>query len=434
MNHQPAITLPTHLSQDATPYLRRGWWVIGLGVAGFLCWASLAPLDKGVPVSGTLIVEGYRKSLHHPTGGQVEALLVQEGSEVRAGQLLVRMNATQTQAEAESLRLQLNSAVALRVRLQAERDGLPEIIWPAEMLLTTDAMQSQQSLFALRRQTLQNTLETFDELIAGNTYQLQGLKDAQRNRELQRQALDEQLTAYRTLAGNGHISRNQLLEMERLYAQVNADLAENLGDIGQLQHQIQEIQLRKNASREEFLQNVHTQLADTELRVQGLSEYLRSAEYALANTQVLAPTDGVVIGMKIFTEGGFVSAGSHLLDILPSNTPLLVDMQIPVHLIDSVYPGLPVLLTLSAFNQNTTPQLPAMLERVTPDRLVDTQTGLPYYQAQARIDESALQNLMDLNLRPGMPVDLFIRTGERTLLSYLFKPLKDRARTAMTEA
>lgn len=434
MSHLPSTLLTTHLPQDASPYLRKGWWVIGLGVAGFLCWASLAPLDKGVPVSGTLIVEGHRKSLHHPTGGQVEALLVQEGSEVRAGQLLVRMNATQAQAEVESLRLQLNSAVALLSRLQAERDGLPEIIWPSDLLLAAEAMQSQQSLFILRRQTQQNSQETFDQLIAGNTYQLQGLQDAHRNRELQRRALDEQLTAYRTLAGNGHVSRNQLLEMERLYAQVNADLAENLGDIGQLQHQIQEIQLRKNSSKEEFLQSVHTQLADTELRVQGLTEYLRSAEYALAHTQVLAPADGVVIGMKVFTEGGFVTAGSHLLDILPSNTPLLVDMQIPVHLIDSVHPGLPVLLTLSAFNQNTTPQLPAILERVTPDRLIDAQSGLPYYQAQARIDEAALQNLMDLNLRPGMPVDLFIRTGERTLLSYLFKPLRDRARTALSEA
>lgn len=422
-----------NLPQDTSRFVRAGAWVIAVGFLGFMAWAALAPLDQGVPVPGTMMVEGQRKTLHHPTGAQVERILVKEGDTVAAGQLLIQMNDTQIRSQAKSLRLQLDSAIAQLARLRAERDQANAIAFPDNWQGAGDLLQNQRALFSSRRLATVNTQAVQREATAALEQQLIAAQEALSGKKRQRQVLAEQLEGIRKLSEKGHVPRNQLLEMERLYAQLDVAVAEEAGRVGQLQRQIQEGHLRQQAVKDEFLRDVHSQLSDTELRVQGLSEHYQAALYELDNARILAPVDGVVTGLAVFTEGGFVAREAQLLDIVPHAQQLLADGRAPVHLVDSLRPGLVVNLMFSAFNQAITPQIPAEVITVSADSLIDTRTGIPYYRVQARVTQAGMEKLAQHQIRPGMPVEMFVKTGERSMLSYLFKPLRDRTRMAMSE-
>lgn len=422
-----------HLSQDTRRFIRAGLWVMGVGFFGFILWAAWAPLDQGIPVSGTMMVEGQRKTLHHPTGAQVERILVSEGQSVAAGQLLIQMNDTQIRSQAESLRLQLDDAIAQLVRLRAERDQASDMSLPVNWQGADEVVQNQRALFSARRAALVNAQAVQRESVAALEHQLSAAKESLIGKKKQSDALAEQLVGIRQLAGKGHVSRNQLLEMERFHAQVETTVAEEIGRVGQLQRQIQEGQLRQQAVGDDFQRDVLTQFSDTKLRVEALTEHYQAAQYELANTRILAPVDGVVTGLAVFTEGGFVAREAQLLDVVPHSQQLLAEGQAPVHLVDSLRPGLVVNLMFSAFNQAITPQIPAEVITVSADSMVDSRTGIPYYRVQARVTQEGMEKLAQHQIRPGMPVEMFVKTGERSMLSYLFKPLRDRTRMAMSE-
>lgn len=424
------------LPQDPKPYVVTGWMIVLFGVIGFLGWSAFAPLDKGVSVTGTVIVEGRTKTVHHLDGGQIEAILVNDGEPVTAGQLMIRMNDTRARSKVEGLRLQLDKNLALLARLKSESEGLEGIHFPEDLQgrdETREIMRSQKRLFETRKRILTGRLASFDELMAGYGSQLQGVKESKVSRELQRKALKEQLQGMYELESRGYVAKNRILEMERLHEQINGAISEDIGQIGQLQRQLQQMKLNKQSQKEEFLREVHDMLAETEVKVQDLTQQLHAAQYELANTRVVAPSSGTVVNLSVFTEGGFIDPGAHLLDIVPAQDQLQVEAQVPVNLIDKVHPGLPVTLMFSAFNQSVTPQVPAELEMVSADRLVDNQTGQPYYRVQAKVNNEGMAELKGQKLRPGMPVEVFIRLGERTLMSYLFKPMLDRTRTALVE-
>lgn len=422
-----------NLPQDVNRFVRAGSWVIAVGFLGFIAWAAFAPLDQGVPVPGTMMVEGQRKTLHHPTGAQVERILVNEGDAVTAGQLLIQMNDTQIRSQAENLRLQLDSAIAQLARLRAERDQADAIAFPDQWQGAEDVIQNQRALFSSRRLATVNTQAMQGETTGAVEQQLIAAQESLSGKKRQRQVLAEQLEGIRKLSEKGHVPRNQLLEMERLYAQLDVAVAEEAGRVGQLQRQIQEGHLRQQAIGDEFMREVHSQLSDTELRVQGLTELYQAALYELENARIIAPVNGVVTGLAVFTEGGFVAREAQLLDIVPRTQQLLADGRAPVHLVDSLRPGLVVNLMFSAFNQAITPQIPAEVITVSADSLIDTRTGIPYYRVQARVTPDGMEKLAQHQIRPGMPVEMFVKTGERSMLSYLFKPLRDRTRSAMSE-
>ena len=180
---------------------------------------------------------------------------------------------------------------------------------------------------------------------------------------------------------------------------------------------------------------MRSQLADTEREADALGSRLNALEYDLANAAVKAPVDGIVVGLAVFTRGGVVSPGFRLMDLVPSNDPLIVDGQLPVNLIDKVHAGLPVELIFSAFNSNKTPHIPGEVMQVSADRTVDERTGQPFYRIRARVTPAGVKLIAakHMDVRPGMPVELFVKTGERTMMSYLLKPFFDRAKTSMSE-
>ena len=427
------------LQLDDTRYSRLGWLLMLGGFLGFLGWAALAPLDKGVAVSGKVMVSGHRKVVQHPSGGIVERIDVRDGDKVEAGQVLIRLKETPLLGQAQSLRSQFYGSLASEARLNAERDGAQGVSFATE--LTALAMEPevasnlvlQRQLFDSRRQALLLDQQGIDESIAGAEAQLRGVRDSQANKVLQRTALTEQLQGLRELAREGYIPRNRLLDTERVYAQILGSISEDYGRIGQLQRQVLEMRLKIRQLAEEYQKEVRTQLADTRIRTEDLRNRLASAEFELANSQLRAPVAGIVVGLDVYTEGGVIKPGQALMEIVPQGEPLLVEARVPVELADKVHAGLPVELMFSAFSQSTTPRVAGEVMLVSADRQVDERTDEPYYTLRAQVSEQGMAQLAGLQIRPGMPVEAFVRTGERSMLNYLFKPLLDRTHMALVE-
>lgn len=416
-------------------HTRLGWWMILAGLGCFLVWAALAPLDQGVPVTGTVVVAGHRKAVQHQTGGTVERILVREGDTVRAGQVVVSMNDVQARANTDITRNQLKAALAAEARLVAERDHQPLSagITARAGSGARDAGQAQRQLLETRRRSLQGELSAVDENMGGLSEVNEGLALSRQAKEQQLRLLREQIDGARALVQEGFYPRNRLLELEREQAQVRASLSEDVGNFGRNERQISELRVRRALKQEEFQKDVRTQLAALQQEIVALQSRLRGLEHELANAEVRAPVDGIVADLNIFTEGGVVSAGHRLMDIVPVNEPLVVDAQVPVDAIDSVKVDMPVEIALAAFNQNTTPRVPGTVSRLSVDRTVDERTGMTFYRMQADVTPEGSLMLRELKVRPGMPVEIFVRTGEHTLLNYLLRPFTDKLHNALSE-
>jgi membrane fusion protein, protease secretion system len=424
--------LPDHTITTSTStrfHVLLGWWLIIGGLGGFLLWAALAPLDQGVPLTGQITVSGNRKTVQHQSGGTVDAILVAEGERVQAGQVLVRMNSVQARANAEITRIQLQTAEATLNRLEAETGS--RSLGPVADRDT--AGHSQHQLLLARQRAMQSELAAMDETIAGLEAMNRSLVQSRSSRQEQLRLLGEQLESTRVLSRDGFVARNRVLDLEREHAQVSATLAEESGSVVRNERQIGELRLRRLQRQQEFQRDVHSQLADIRQEVQMLRNRLQGLDHELASAEVRSPVDGVVADISIFTEGGVVTPGFKLMDILPTDQPLLIEAEVPVDAIDSVRPGLPVEVMVAAFNQNTTPRIPAEVVHVSPDRIVDERSGQVFYRMRARTTTEGEHLIRRLDVKPGMPVEIYVRTGERTLLNYIFRPLRDSFRMSMTE-
>jgi protease secretion system membrane fusion protein len=435
----PDLDEPPVVNTNTRRHALLGWGLVLLGVCGFFLWASLAPLDQGVPLSGNVAVASSRKAVQHQTGGTVDEILVADGDAVSAGQVLLKMNSVVAKSNAEIARVQWYTAQATEARLLAERDGAREIIFPPAVeqekgdLRMASNMALQQQLFRTRQTSLQNELAAVDENMAGLTLQLKGLEESMASKRQQQQFLTEQLEGMRDLARDGYVARNRLLELERTAAQVNGGIAEDLGNIGRLRRQISELALRKSQRRQDYQKEVRTELSGVQQDSATLQNRVQALDFDLANVLVRAPVDGIVVGLNVFTQGAVVPSGFTLMELVPRDDALIVEGMLPVNLVDKVHKGLKAELIFSAFNVTTTPHIPGVVTQVSADRTVDERTGQAYYKVKAAVAPEGLKMMAHLQIRPGMPVELLVKTGERTMMNYLLKPLLDRATTSMVE-
>lgn len=343
---EPKAGTEGYSEKDETHYSRLGWTILIVGFGGFMLWALFAPLDQGVSAQGTVITDGQRKVVQAAVNGVIEDILVKDGDTVQAGQLLVRMNDLQLTAQAQG---------------------------------TMEAM-------------------------SGIRGQIAGLESSIESQKAQLKFLQEQLVGLRQLAKEGYVAKNRLLEVERLYAQTNGQLAEYQGNLERYRYQLSELEKK-----------------------------LPAVQFDLENATIESPVDGSVVNLAVFTKGAVVQAGTKLMEISPSTQQLVVEGKVPVVLIDKVHVGLPVEMVFAAFNQRVTPRIPGVVSVVSADRTTDERTGEPYYKVQARVTDSGLKLLQDHQIRPGMPVEIFVITGERTMMNYLMRPLLDRMRTSLSE-
>lgn len=427
------------LNTDANSYARLGWLIVILGVGGFLIWSLLAPLDQGVPLSGTVSVATNRKVIQYQSGGTVDSILVKDGDKVKAGQVLLQMNSIQVKSALDIAKTQFYSAKATEARLLAERENAKDIVFPKALLeakaipQVANNIMLQQQLFSSRRMSLQSELGAADETIAGLRYQLTGLEESMQSKKQQQVFLKEQLDGVRELSKDGYVARNRLLDLERTYAQVNGSISEDIGNIGRLKRQIAELTLRKSQRQQDYQKEVRTLLSDIQKETEALQSRLLALEYDFKNVDVKAPVDGTIVGMNVFTIGAVVPAGFKLMELVPVGDALIIEGQLPVNLVDKIHSGLPVELIFSAFNSATTPHIPGTVTNVSADRTVDERSGMPYYKVRAEVSPEGLKKLANLQVRPGMPVEMVVKTGERTMMNYLLKPVLNRAAGALKE-
>lgn len=427
------------LNVDDGAVRRWGWLLLLVGIGGFFTWAALAPLDEGVPAPGTVLVSTHRKTVQPLQLGLIEAILVKEGDRVRRGQTVVRLDATRARSDLQIARGQLWVARASEARLLAEQSGSETVDFSSELLEQQDdprvaqAVKLQTQLFRSRRANLAAEIGAMHESIAGIEAQISALQDSVTAREQQRRLLQEELRGQHELANEGFLPRNRVSEQERLLAQVLAQLAQDSGSVGQLRKQVAELKLRIAQRQQEYQKEVESQLTDVQREAGALEERIHALRFDVDNTQIRAPADGMVVGLNVFTVGGVVQPGQPLMDIVPTDEPLRVDAQISPHLIDRVQVGLPVDLMFVNFNASTTPRIPGIVKMVGADVLVDKEARQSFYRAQVEVTPEGMRKLGERKVIPGMQVEVLVRTGERTLLNYLFKPLRDRMRSALTE-
>jgi protease secretion system membrane fusion protein len=432
---------PLEVNTDARAFTRIGWLIVLAGFGGFLLWAFLAPLDKGVPLSGTVASESNRQAVQHQSGGTVQELLVRDGDVVKAGQVLVRMNPVMAKSAVDITDAQYLSALANIARLSAERDGSSTIKFPLELEKrqsdprVVELMTVQRQFLMSRQGSLQNELSGLDASIAGLKMQITGLQESRDSKKEQVNFLKEQLGGMRDLAKDGYVARNRLLDLERTYAQLGGQISEDIGNIGRSQRQVIELTMRRSQRMQDYQKEVRGQLSEFQKEVEAQGARLQAQRFELSNVEVKAPVNGTVVGLAVFTNGGVVQPGFKMMDIVPSNAPLIVEGQLATNLVDKVHPGLPVELIFSAFNVNKTPHIDGEITHISADRSVEERTGNPYYKVHVKVTPKGEKMIAEhkMDIRSGMPVELFVKTGERTMMSYLFKPIMDRAHSALSE-
>jgi membrane fusion protein, protease secretion system len=427
------------LASDEKRPARWGGRLLLLFLAAALAWAAFAPLSQGVPAHGFLKVEGNRKTIQHLKGGIVDEILVSEGDRVKAEQPLLKLNDTQLKAQQGIVESQLVIALATEARLSAERDNRALVSFP-EFLLSRkdqpqarDAMQLQQQLFRTRRTALDGEQAIGRETISGLHQQITGLQAQEASKADQLASYNEELRLIRPLHEEGYVPRNRLFELERAVAYLAGQRSDDIANIGRAHSQIGELRLKILQSREVYQKEVETQLAEAQSKVADLSERLVATRDDLDRVVLRAPIDGVVVDLTMHTIGGVVAPGQKLMDLVPEGEGLVIEAQIPTHLIDNVRAGMDVDVHFTALDQTLVPTIPGKLVYVAADRMTDPRTDAPYYIGRVTINPEGLKLLGKQHLQPGMPADVVLKLNDHSMLGYLMKPLFNRLRFAFTE-
>jgi membrane fusion protein, protease secretion system len=418
---------------------RLGLWVLAIGLGGFLLWAVFAPLDEGVPSVGQVAIDTKRKAVQHPSGGIVKEVLVHEGDRVKEGQLLVRLDEGVARANYESMRQQYLQLRAQQGRLVAEQTGAAVISFHPDLMaarqdpLIQQQIFNQEQLFQSRRASLRADLQSIQESIEGQKSLMRSYQNMLTSRRNQLALVEEELKSTRPLVSEGYVPRTRQLELERMVADANTSLAEILGNIERAQRAVSELQQRLIVRQQDYRKEVETQLADVNRDVQSDDTKLRSLKDDLARTDIRSPAPGQVVGLATQTVGGVVQGGQKLMDIVPDDEPLLLETRVPPHMIDRVRAGLPVDVRFSSFANSPQLVVEGKVISVSGDLITDQPTNQTYYLARVRLTPEGLKKLGNRVLQPGMPVDVVLKTGERSMLTYLLHPLLKRMAASLKE-
>lgn len=425
-SNNPTSPLPP--SNTASP-ARWGLWVLGLGLGGFLLWASLAPLDEGVPTPGMVTIDTKSKAVQHLSGGIVKAVLVREGEQVQEGQPLLELDADVARANFEAVRQRYLGLRAMQGRLLAEQTGQAGIDFHADLLaaqsdpLIASQMKIQQDLLRARRAALAADVGVLRESMQSQQTMATTYQAMAQSRRLQQQLIEQELAQTRPLVADGYAPRNRLLELERTLADVQATLSDLSGQTSRARQAMAELAQRQQAREQEYRKEVESALADVTREVQSDAQKLVAVSADLSRTEVRAPASGQVVGLAVPSAGAVIQPGQKLMLIVPANEPLVVETQIAPHLIDKVKPGLMTDVRFSAFAHSPQLVVEGQVISISSDLLTDPATNTSYYLARVRITPQGMKTLGQRQMQPGMPTEVVIKTGERTLLTYLLRPL-----------
>lgn len=400
-------------------------------------WATFAPLESAALAPGVVTVQSYRKTVQHLEGGIVKELHSRDGDMVRAGDPLIVLDDTQIRAEYGMTRSQLVAAQAMEARLRAERDGVDQIdfgdMLESESKRAIEAREGETQVFNARRGSRLGEVSVLEKRIGQLNEQISGLQSMINTKRSLENSYKNEISELKQLLSEGYVDKQRLLEQERKLDMLRAEVADHQSEITKTQLQISETELQVLQLNKDFNSEVVGQLSEVQTKVFDLREKMAALEDRLSRVVIRAPEDGMILGMKVHTIGGVVSPATPLLDIVPSISDLIVEAQVSPIDIDRVSAGKSADIRFSAFNSATTPVIQGEVRHVSADRLINEETGMPYYLARVALTEEGSRALGSLKLQPGMPAEVLINTGERTMLQYLMQPATDAFARSMIE-
>jgi len=407
---------------------------IVFGVFGV--WASIAPLEGAAYATGSVTVRSNRQLVQHLEGGIVSEIRARNGDFVRAGDPLLILDNTQSLAQLEIANAQYLAMSAMEARLIAERDGMEQISFPTDLLaVTQDAQQeiaSQTQVFLTRKAALDGRIEVLEQRIGQLQSRLGGLRELQQSKQDLADSFAEELRDVEALLVEGFADKNRVRELERNAALLRGEAAELTANISSSEIEIGETRLQILQQEREFQNEVANQLAEVQTGLKDVTERVTALRSIVQRTTITAPVDGIVNGMQIHTVGGIVPAGQPVADIVPQNEELIVEARVSPIDIDRVAIGQEAMVRFSSF-ASTVPNIFGIVINVSADALADPNTGMAYYTARVEVTPEGLRDLGDLTLIPGMPADVFITTGSRTLVQYVMKPFSNALARSLIE-
>lgn len=414
-----------------------GFLIVFVTFGIFGTWATFAPLESAALAPGVVTVQSYRKTVQHLEGGIVKELLARDGDMVSAGEPLIILDDTQIRAEYGMTRSQLVAAQAMEARLQAERDRLEQIDF-SDMLennskRAVEAREGETQVFNARRGSRLGETAVLQKRIGQLNEQISGLQSMIQTKRSLESSYKGEISELTELLAEGFVDKQRLLEQERKLDMLRAEVADHQSEVTKTRLQISETELQILQLNKDFNSEVVAQLAEVQTKVFDLQEKMAALEDRLSRIVIRAPDDGMILGMTVHTIGGVVSPATPLLDIVPSVSDLVVEAQVSPIDIDRVSVGKDADIRFSAFNSSTTPVIKGEVVHVSADRLINEETGMPYYLARVSMTEEGAKALGSLRLQPGMPAEVLINTGERTMLQYLVQPATDAVARAMIE-
>ena len=432
-----ASVTTAQLPVDDRPTRRVGFLIVLVTFGLFGGWAAFAPLESAALAPGVVTVKSYRKTVQHLEGGIVRELRVHDGDRVTAGDVLLVLDNTQARSETEMMRSQLIAARELEARLVAERDGLAEPATVPDLDASDprvrEARDSEARIFQTRRNGLLGEIGLQEKAIRQIEEQIRGFRAIIASKQTLATSYQEEIVDLRALLAEGYVDKQRLREQERSLSRLQAEVVEHQSDSARAQVQIGEAELKILQLKKTFATEVAGQLGETRTKIYDLRERLATVQDRDKRTEVLAPESGMVMGMTVHTLGGVVNPGTPLMDIVPANEELIVEAQLSPTDIDRIVVGQLVDIRFSAFKSSATPVIEGQLLQVSADRLTNKETGTAYYLARVALTETGRKTLGNLALVPGMPAEVLINTGARTLLQYLIQPASNAFARSLIE-
>ncbi|MEW9617769.1 HlyD family type I secretion periplasmic adaptor subunit [Shinella sp. S4-D37] len=407
-----------------------------VGVGG---WASATNLAGAVVAPGHFTVDSYVKKVQHPTGGVVGEIRVHEGDKVKAGDVVLRLDATATRANLAIVARRLDEFRARYARLEAERDDLPAIVFLPELVSRRDTpeidaiLRGEERLFTIRLEALESKKAQLRERIVQYQHEIEGLKAQEIAYDDGIAVLDKEIASLNGLREQGAVSDQRLNSLKTQRATFGGERGEKVAYQAQAAGRITETKLQILQVDQDLKAEVGRELRDTQAQIGEYVERMVAAEDELKRIDIVAPQSGTVHQLQAHTVGGVITPADPIMLIVPESDDLALEVRIQPRDIDQILPGQAAVLRMSAFNQRTTPELKGHVSRVAADLTTDERNGLSYYVVRIAVPPDELKKLDGLTLVPGMPAEAFIQTSERTALSYLVKPLADQLDRAFRE-
>jgi HlyD family secretion protein len=422
-------------------------WYTRLGVAGVvtfvgisLAWGMVAPIEGAVIAGGNVVVENNISKVQHPTGGIVGAINVKEGQRVAAGDVVVRLDETATRAALQIIRNELVSLRARQARLNAERDNTRNVSMPVDLVAraVTDpevkqALDSEITLFEARERTRRGQRDQFAEQIKQSRQEIIGTEAQLAAAQEQTRVAEMELVDMRMLLARNLVQRPRVTQLEREVSRIKGLTGELNARMAQIRAKISETELQILQIDRLLETEVAKEAREVETKINELNERLITAEDQLRRIDLRAPREGIVHQLQIHTVGGVIAAGAVVMSIIPERETLVIEAKVNPIDIDQIFPDQPARVRFTAFNSRTTPELTGQVYRIAADLSKDERTGAVFYTVGIRISEEERARLGNLRLIPGMPAESFIKTAERTFVSFLVKPLMEHMNRAFRE-